>query len=193
MGFLDVLLGRTTPPEPRLDVLFRIPGAALTLHEATGFAPTGTGAVCVRAAEGGASEQAWTDIRDLLRLDPGTAVSFVPDEFGCTWVTCHRDDGDLTTLTTQLHGVNTSLDEAGLGTSLLCTVTGFVSNPVDGPERRLGLVHLFARGTVYPFAPAADRTRDTALELQVRALLDGELPMEPDLERWFPIWGAPAP
>ncbi len=193
MGILDVLIGRTTPPAPHLDVLFRIPGAAMTLREATGFTPTGTGAVCVRAAEGGASARAWADIRDLLRLDPGTDVTFVPDEFGDTWVTCHRDDGDLTTLTTQLHGVNTTLDEAGLGTSLLCTGTGFVSNVVDGRERRLGLVYLFSRGTVYPFAPTGDQRRDTALELQVRALLDGELPIEPDLGRWFPVWGAPVP
>ncbi|MFC4944999.1 PspA-associated protein PspAB [Pseudonocardia sp. GCM10023141] len=193
MGFLDVLLGRTRSPVPDLPVLFRIPGAAMTLREATGFAPTGTGAVCVRAAEGAAAERAWTDIRDLLRLDPGTDVRFVADEFGCTWVSCHRDDGDLTTLTTQLHGVNTTLDEAGLGTSLLCTVTGFVSNPVDGAQRRLGLVHLFSRGTVYPFAPTAGRQRDTALELQVRALLGSALPIEPDLGRWFPLWGAPVP
>ena len=30
MGFLDVLLGRSRPAPPDLDVLFRIPGAALT-------------------------------------------------------------------------------------------------------------------------------------------------------------------
>lgn len=193
MGFLDVLLGRSRPAPPDLAVLFRIPGAALTLKEATGFAPTGTGAVCFKAAEGAASEQTRTDIRDLLKLDPGTSVEFDRDEYGYTWVRCHRVDGDLTTLTTQLHGVNTTLDDAGLGSSLLCTVTGFASNPVDGPERRLGLVYLFKRGTIYPFAPRAGQQRDTTLELQVRALLSGEVPIEADLGRWFPIWGAPVP
>ncbi len=193
MGLFDALLGRSTPAPPDLGTLFRIPGAALTLDEATGFTPTGAGAVCYKTAEGSAAKQAHADIRDLLALDPGTSVGFTADDFGFTWVTCRRADGDLTTLTTQLHGVNTTLAEAGLGTSLLCTVTGFVSNPVDGPERELGLVYLFKRGTVYPFAPTAGQQRDTALELQVRAVLSGELPIEPDLERWFPIWGAPVP
>ncbi len=193
MKFLDALLGRSTPAPPDLDALFRIPGAALTLKEATGFGPTGVGAVCYKVAEGGASRQTGTDIQDLLRLDPGTTAEFSRDEYGYTWVTCTRVDGDLTTLTTQLHGVNRTLDDAGLGPSLLCTVTGFVSNAVDGPQRRLGLVYLFKRGTVYPFAPTAGQQRDTALELQVRALLDGELPIEPDLERWFPVWGGPVP
>ena len=75
-----------------------------------------------------------------MSLDPGTSVAFDRDEFGFTGVTCHRDDTDLTTLLTQLHGTNTTLVEAGLGPSLLCTLTGFVSNPVAGPERRLALV-----------------------------------------------------
>jgi hypothetical protein len=29
------------------------------------------------------------------------------------------------------------------------------------------------------------------LELQVRDLLQGELPWEMDLARWFPVWDAP--
>jgi hypothetical protein len=29
------------------------------------------------------------------------------------------------------------------------------------------------------------------LELQVRALVASDLPIETDVTRWFPIWGAP--
>ena len=53
------------------------------------------------------------------------------------------------------------------------------------------MVYLYKRGTVYPFAPTGEHTRDTALELEVRAALRGELPIETDLGRWFPVWGAP--
>jgi hypothetical protein len=193
VGLLDVLLGRSRPVPPDLDVLFRIPGAALTLKDATGFATTGAGAVCFKAAEGAAFRGARTDIRDLLALDPGTTVALDTDRYGFTWVTCRRADLDLTTLTTQLHGVNTTLDDAGLGSTLLCTVCAFAGNPVDGPQSRLGLVYLFKRGTFYPFAPAGPDRRDTGLELQVAAVLDGELPIEPDRQRWFPVWGAPVP
>jgi hypothetical protein len=33
--------------------------------------------------------------------------------------------------------------------------------------------------------------RDNALELQARGVLANELPLEEDLNRWFPVWGAP--
>ena len=35
------------------------------------------------------------------------------------------------------------------------------------------------------------RSFDNLLELQVRDHLTGELPMEPDLQRWMAVWGAP--
>ncbi|WP_409003469.1 PspA-associated protein PspAB, partial [Streptomyces ipomoeae] len=35
------------------------------------------------------------------------------------------------------------------------------------------------------------RRRDSALELRVKAVLGDDLRIEPELERWFPIWGAP--
>ncbi|GAB2930649.1 hypothetical protein GCM10027075_33880 [Streptomyces heilongjiangensis] len=53
--------------------------------------------------------------------------------------------------------------------------------------------YLYKRGTFYPFAPlpgGAGR-RDNALELRVRAVLAEDLRIEPDLGRWFPVWGAP--
>ncbi|WP_373864617.1 PspA-associated protein PspAB [Nocardia vaccinii] len=53
------------------------------------------------------------------------------------------------------------------------------------------MVYLFKRGTIYPFAPTGDTHRDNTLELQVRTALSSELPIEPDLERWFPLWNAP--
>ncbi len=63
----------------------------------------------------------------------------------------------------------------------------------DDRDRKLALVYLYKRGSFYPFAPlpgAAER-RDTALELQLKAALGDDLRIEPDLGRWFPVWGAP--
>ena len=39
--------------------------------------------------------------------------------------------------------------------------------------------------------PADQVQRDGENELQVKAIIDGELPIEPELERWFPLWGTP--
>lgn len=191
MGFFDALLGRTKPAKPNLDVLFAIPGAAYTVQAALGLVPTGAGAVCFKAPEGGAAHQAQTDLRELLHLDPDTDVSITRDEYGYTWITCRQATVDLAALVTQLHAANLTLAEAGFGPALLCTTIGFTAPDTD--DRKLALIYLFKRGTVYPFAPRSAPLRDNALELQVRAELSGDLPIEPDLSRWFPTWNAPVP
>jgi hypothetical protein len=53
------------------------------------------------------------------------------------------------------------------------------------------LVYLYKRGTFYPFAPQDGERRDNALELQVKGVIGDDLKWEPDLARWFPVWGAP--
>ncbi|EME61690.1 PspA-associated protein PspAB [Amycolatopsis decaplanina] len=192
MGFLDALLGRTEPVQPNLDVLFAIPSAACTLQAALDLAPTGAGAVCFKAAEGAAAAESESDIRALLDLDASLEVSVDRDEFGFTWITCRQSTVDLAALVTGLHAINATLTDAGFGPCLLCTVVGFRTPTADDP-RRVGLVYLFKRGTVYPFAPTDGRKRDNALEIQIRAALTDDLPIEADLERWFPIWNAPVP
>jgi hypothetical protein len=192
MGFLDTLLGRTKPVQPDLDVLFAIPSAAYTLQAALDLAPTGAGAVCFKTAEGAATAQSQSDTRALLDLDPTLDVSTSHDEFGFTWITCTQSTVDLAALVTGLHTINATLTDAGFGPCLLCTVIGFRAPATENPHR-LALVYLFKRGTVYPFAPTAEHQRDTTLELQVRAALANDLPIEPDLQRWFPIWNAPLP
>jgi hypothetical protein len=190
MGILDAILGRSKPVKPNLDVLFAVPAASLTLQAGLGLLPTGTGAACFTSAEGQAAATAQTDALALLAPELGERARPSRDEFGYTWITVHRPDTDLSALTTDLHAINTTLADAGYGPGLLCTVIGFAGTVADQP-RRLGLVYLFKRGTFYPFVPTGARQRDNALELQIRSQLGGELPIEGDLGRWFPIWDSP--
>lgn len=188
MGFLDALLGRTKPAPPNLDALFAVPSAAITLQVATDFRPTGTGSVCFRAAEGRAFGDIESEVRDLLNMgDNKTPVEVSKDSYGFTWLVCRHSADDVEGLVTDLHAVNSSLQNGGFGPQLLCTITSFR----DGGGRPLGLVYLYKRGTFYPFAPQPGERRDNALELQVRGTLADDLKIEPDLERWFPVWGAP--
>jgi hypothetical protein len=106
-------------------------------------------------------------------------------------ITVRRVDADLSALVTDLHAVNTTLAEAGYGPGLLCTVVGFGGTIAD-QAREVGLVYLFKRGTFYPFAPAGDQQRDSTLEMRVRGSIAGDLPVETDLSRWFPVWNNPA-
>jgi hypothetical protein len=188
VGFLDALLGRTKPVAPNLDALFALPSAAMTLQAASDINPTGTGSVCFRAAEGRAFSDIEKDVRDLLNMgDNKTPVQVSADSYGFTWLVCEHAPDDIEGLVTDLHAVNSSLQDGGFGPQLLCTILSFR----DPGARRLGLVYLYKRGTFYPFAPQAGEHRDNALELQVRGALGDDLKIEPDLTRWFPVWGAP--
>lgn len=190
MGFWDALLGRSKPVRPDLDQLFALPSAAITLQAAIGFTPTGAGSVCFAAVEGGAFARIQHEIRALLSADSergGSPVEFSRDTYGYSWLLSRRPPDDLPALVSDLHAVNTSLQDGGFGPHLLCSLVAFH----DAELRPLTLVYLYKRGTFYPFAPLPGNTRDNPLELQVKAVLKDDLRIEQDLGRWFPLWGAP--
>ena len=192
MGLLDILLGRTKPALPDLDRLFALPSAAVTLEAAAGFTPTGTGAVCFATVEGAAFEQTHREVQALLDADAerdGPPVELRRDDFGYSWLVSERVPEQLPQLVNDLHAVNSSMEVNGFGPQLLCSLAAFT----DARGRRLALVYLYKRGTFYPFAPVSSTSqrRDSALELQVKAVLANDLRIEQDLSRWFPVWGAP--
>ncbi len=190
MGFLDALLGRTKPVQPKLDDLFALPSAAITLEAGAGFTPTGSGSVCFRSVEGRSFSDVEKDVRDLLNATSGKEslpVEVTKDTYGFTWLVSSHLSTELDALVTDLHAVNSSLVDNGFGPQLLCTLVAFR----DAQERRLGLVYLYKRGAFYPFAPLPGERRDNALELQVKGVIGTDLKFEPDLARWFPVWGAP--
>jgi hypothetical protein len=189
MGLLDAVFGRRKPVGPNLDSLFAVPSAAITVQAALDFIPTGRAAVAFRAPEGRAFAEIEADVRALLDADAGPPVEITEDRFGYDWVVLATDPVDVVTAVTDAHAVNVSLVEAGFGPQLLCSLVSF-----RGPDdRQLALVYLFKAGTFYPFAPTqvSDEQRNNVLELQVLDLLEGELPMEKNLGRWFAVWNAP--
>jgi len=189
VGFLDALLGRSKPVQPDLDRLFALPSAAVTLAASTSFVPTGVGSVCFRAMEGRAFGDIEADVRQLLDSDAAkmAPVEVSTDSYGFTWMVIRQPADQLEALVTDLHAVNSTLADSGFGPSLLCSLVTFR----DSKDRRLAIVYLYKRGTFYPFAPLPGERRDTAVELQVRAAIEGDLMIEKDLGRWFPVWGAP--
>ena len=192
MGFLDALLGRSKPVRPDLDQLFGIPSAALTLEAATDFRPTGLGAVCFAAVEGGAFDEVQRQVRALLDADTdrgGTPVEASRDAYGYSWLLARHTPEELPDLVNDLHAVNSELEANGFGPQLLCSIVGFRNSA----GQALGLVYLYKRGSFYPFAPmpGGGEKRNSPVELQVKAMLPNDLRIEEDLSRWFPVWGAP--
>ncbi len=193
MGFWGTVTGRSAPKQANLDALFGIPAAAITLQTSLGLIPTGDGAVCYRAAAGAGFSEAEHDVVELLESTPDAPkITTRSDEFGYTWLLVDHDpidpaNPDLTGLCTDLHAVNTTLESAGFGSGLLCSLVPFTG--ADG--RSVALVYLYKQGTFYPFAPSGANTRDNLLEISVRDALGRDLPVEKDLTRWMALWGAP--
>ncbi len=196
MKLLDALMGRTKPAQPSLDALFSLPTAAITLQTTAGLMPTGRAGVCFKPLAGQSFEEMQSELESLLRIGddasaPPLAVRHVADDYGYRWIIVEGSGAD--DLVTRVHMVHSSLVEAGWGAQLLCSVFGFA--PAPGASETIKepcyLVYLAKRGTFYPFAPVGREKRDTELELRIRSLIAGDLPMEEDLDRWFPLWGLP--
>lgn len=184
MGVFDSIMGRSKPVRPNLDQLFAVPSAAITLQASLGVTPTGTGSVAFRAPEGKAFSDVVADVEQLLTATSNPELAASRDSYGYTWLTIRGDD--LAELVNSLHAVNISIQDAGFGPQLLCSLVGFQRD-----LQTFGLVYLYKRGTFYPFAPLGEPRRDNVLELQLRDLLGDDLPLEKDMTRWFPVWGAP--
>jgi hypothetical protein len=186
VGFWDTIRGSRKPVAPKMDALFALPAAALTLHASANFEMTGRGAICFRSAEGPAFQQTISEVVALLDNDDDPDLQQSTDQFGFTWLMAQQED--MGALATDLHAVTTSLEAQGFSNGVLCTLVSFT----DPTGRSLALVYLYKQGTFYPFAPTGPNQRDNLLEIQVRELLKDDLPIEPDVSRWMALWGAPA-
>jgi hypothetical protein len=186
MGLLDTILGRTKPAKADLDALFALPSAAVTLEAGMSLKPTGTGSVCVKPAEGAGFAGLREQVDQLLAAD-NDKYTETKDSYGFSWITRQGDPAEIQDLVGDLHTINASLEDAGFGPALLCTLVTFTD--AQGPP--VGLVYLYKRGTWYPFVPTGKEQRDNARELELKATIGDDLKIEPDLSRWFPLWGAP--
>jgi len=189
VGLRDILAGRTKQVQPKLDNLFALPQAAITLETALDLIPSGQAGLLFKAGSGADSITADADILSLLNFDLNSEdVSLTTDDLGFKWLVIK--DPDLSSLVTHIHGANTTLTENGLGPRLLCAVFGFVDKtpPSEGDIR---MVYLLKQGTWYPFAPTGKEQRNNELELRIKAFLETEIPMEKDLSRWMALWNLP--
>ena len=188
MGLLDTILGRSKPVRANLDALFSLPTAALTLESAGGLVSSGHAGVCWKPPAGQVAADAQKEVSELV----GDGFRQAVDSFDYGWLLL--DDPELDELVTKVHMANSTLQDNGWGPQLLASVFGFVPGPDAGSDAKaFRLVYLFKRGTFYPFAPVdtAKERRDTELELRIRSMVGADLPVEQDLNRWFPMWDMP--
>ena len=188
MGWLDVILGRSKPPPARPDQLFALTTAQITLEVTLGLKPDNRAGICVRQVESSRFAELAGELRDLLRIsakETQTEIQTQADSFGFQWVIL--TDPHFEDLVATIHLVTQTLQERGFGSQLLAAVFRF--HDQDGQV--VYWLYNYKRGKFYPQVPVGPNQRDNARELRLTAVLEKELPIEPELDRWYPIWGIP--
>ncbi|HII00770.1 TPA: hypothetical protein HA351_03655 [Methanosarcinaceae archaeon] len=202
--FVDVVLGRSSLPKSRPDKLFAISTASITLETSMGLEPSGKAGICFKPIEASAYTSARKEIEELLEYgakETGTEFRLEKDEYNFLWAIFK--DPDFEDLVANIHLVSQTLEEHGFGKQLLCAIYRFEGESegegkVEGPEagRHTGKkvvywIYNFKQGSYYPFVPLAGKKRDTPMEFRLRTGMERELPIEKDVEKWYPLWGIP--
>src|SRR5437763_941959 len=187
MGLTDVLCGRKKLKGAAKDRLLALSTARVTL-EVEGFKPTGAAAVVFKplsASEFVRAENELQELLDKVAQDSGSKVSRSSDDFGFEWLVVR--DPDLEDLISTVHLIGSELQDRGFGDRLLAAIFRF-----DGAGHPVYWVYGYKRGTFWPFVPTGkEKERDNAEELELKAKLEKELPIEPDLSCWFGLFDSP--
>jgi hypothetical protein len=185
MGLLDSLLGRSKLPKPKPDRLFAMSTAFITLNTSLSLTPEGAG-ICFKPIEASRFHRAETDLRELLHQsckETNTGYSIKKDSYGYLWVILN--DPDFEDLVSTVYLVSETLKEHGFGEVLLCAVFRFRN------ESEVYWIYNFKQAKYYPFVPKGKQQRDSPYEFRLRSVMEKELPMEKEVERWYPLWDIP--
>jgi hypothetical protein len=189
MGFLDILTGKRKIKGPAPDRLFAMSTAAVTLDMTLQLRSSGKAAIVFQPLATADFESIVTDMEEVLRGtgdDAGTVVERTDDTFGYRWMIL--SDPDFEDLVVGVNVISQALQDGGYGERILCAVFSFR----DAQDKRVYWIYNYKRGAYYPFVPAGgEQQRDTERELRLKAQIGHELPVEAELERWFPLWGIP--
>jgi hypothetical protein len=167
--------------------LFALSSAAVTLDMELGLKPAGVAAVLFKPQSSGEFVRAESDMQQLLdsvAADSGTRVERKTDSFGYDWLIVR--DPDIEDLVTTTHVVASELEDAGFGPQLLCAVFRF-----EGDGKTVYWIYGFKSRSFWPFVPKGGQERDNAEELELKAKLERELPIEPDLTKWLALFDTP--
>jgi hypothetical protein len=187
LGFRNILSGRKKLAEPKEDKLFSLPTAAVTLQTELGLKTAGVAAVAFKPQSSGEFRSAFDDVDkliDAVAASCGATVERKSDEFGFDWLIVR--DPDLDDQATAAHGFAAEMTAQGFGSQLLAAMFRF-----DGAQHPVYWIYGFKRGAYWPFVPTGENERDNSFELELKAKIEQELPIEPDLTRWLALFDAP--
>ena len=188
MGIFDALRGGGRKLKmPAEDRLFAMSTAQVTI-ESLGITHKPVAGIAFQSLATADFKEIVADTQELLQSsakDTGSRVDTSTDDYGYQWVILHDDDFD--DLVVSLNTVSSSLETGGYGDRVLAAVFSFAEE-----GRPIYFIYNYRRGYWYPFVPApGDKQRNNERELQLKAQIGADLPWEPELTRWFPLWDLP--
>jgi hypothetical protein len=199
--FMDAVLGSSRLPKAKSERLFAISTASITLESSLGLKPSGYAGICFKPVGASAYESARKEIQELLEYsskETETEFRLEKDEFNFLWAIFK--DPDFDDLVANIHLVSQTLEEHGFGEQILCAIYRFDSEPEAGAAVSQGKtdgrkvvywIYNFKQGTYYPFIPLSGNQRDSPFEFRLRADMEKEMPVEKNVEKWYPLWGIP--
>jgi len=189
VGFLDSILGgRKKLKTADADRLFAMATAQVTLETSLNMKSRGMAGIVFQQIASADFKQILTDSEELITSaagDTGTKLTQSDDEYGYRWMIFHDDDFD--DLVTSVNTVASELQAGGYGDRVLAAVFAWQ----DDAGQAVDFIYNFKRGRFYPFVPKPGKGRDNEYELRLKAQIENDLPIEPELDRWFPLWDAP--
>jgi hypothetical protein len=192
MGFLDVVMGRRKLAAPAPDRLFAISTAYVTL-QSLGLSSSGSAAIVFQPLSSADFKSIVKDTEEVVRAtssDSGVTVESQDDRYGFRWLVLQG--GSFDDLVVGINAVSGSLEMGGYGERVLCAVFAFQ----DDSGQPTYWIYNYKRGTFYPFVPRPDshspaKRRDNQEEMRLTAALGRELPVEQQLDYWYPVWDLP--
>ena len=167
------------------DRLFALSTARVTLEVELGLRTAGVAAVVFKPMSAGEFVRATSDLEQLLEsvsAEAGSKIERRTDSFGFEWLIVR--DNDLEDLVNAANLVASELANAGFGQQLLAAPFRF-----SGGKNPVYFVYGFKTASFVPMGDGQER--DNAEELELKAKLEKELPIEPDLTRWLALYDAP--
>ena len=190
MGFFDVITGKRKLAKPAPDRLFAMTTAYVTFETELDLVSRGKAAIVFQALATSDFTRIVKDMEEVVKAtggETGTTIETTDDKFGYRWMVLR--DADFEDLVVGINAVSTALEGGGYGERILCAVFAFEER---ASKRPVYWIYNYKRGAFYPFVPAGTaQQRDNESELRLKARMGPELPIEQELERWFPLWGIP--
>ena len=190
MSFLDTLLGRDKPLKSKTDRLFALTTCEVTIETALDMKATNKAAISFRPVSTFDWDGLESEMQDLLKVstqDSPLKWRWFTDEFEFKWVILEASEFENLIATANMIG--DELTDHGYGDQLLAAIVQFT----DKSGRSVYLIYNYKRGSFYPFVPdpSRDRERINSEEFRISGTLAKELPIEKEVESWYPLWGIP--